>query len=88
MTLVEGVEAAPPPRPVPLAALSEREDEIARLVGRGMTNQQVAKQLGISPHTVNFHLRGIFRKLSITSRVKLGHLIAQVEQGRETPVIP
>ncbi|MGH3877993.1 MAG: helix-turn-helix transcriptional regulator [Actinophytocola sp.] len=82
------VEAAPPTRPVPLAALSEREDEIARLVGRGMTNQQVAKQLGISPHTVNFHLRGIFRKLSITSRVKLGHLIAQVEQGRETPVIP
>ena len=73
----------------PLAALSEREAEIARLVGRGMTNQQVAKQLGISPHTVNFHLRGIFRKLSITTRVKLGHLVAMAEQEQEeSQVIP
>lgn len=78
-------EAAPPRarargRPARLPALSRREDEIARLVGRGLTNQQVATQLGLSPHTVNFHLRGIFRKLSISSRVTLGRIIAQHDQ--------
>ncbi|MFD0381534.1 helix-turn-helix transcriptional regulator [Streptomyces stramineus] len=45
-----------------------------------MTNQQVAKQLDLSPHTVNFHLRNIFRKLSISTRVKLGPIIAQFDQ--------
>lgn len=69
-----------------LSSLSEREDEIARLVGRGMTNRQVAKELGISPHTVNFHLRGIFKKLAITTRVKLGQLIAQLDE--DAPLIP
>ncbi|EWM18727.1 LuxR-family transcriptional regulator, maltose regulon positive regulatory protein [Kutzneria sp. 744] len=70
----------------PLEELSEREDEIARLVARGLTNRQVATHLGISPHTVNFHLRRIFRKLSITTRVRLGHLIAQVDSEHGTPV--
>ncbi|WP_447003150.1 LuxR C-terminal-related transcriptional regulator [Saccharothrix isguenensis] len=51
--------------------LSEPERDIARLVGAGMTNRQVAKQLYLSPHTVNYHLRGIFKKLGISSRVEL-----------------
>lgn len=45
-----------------------------------MTNQQVAKQLDLSPHTVNFHLRNIFRKLSISTRVKLGPIVAQFDR--------
>jgi DNA-binding CsgD family transcriptional regulator len=66
--------------PSPVSLLSLRETEIARLVGRGMTNQQVANQLGVSPHTVNFHLRNIFRKLSISTRVKLGPLMAGTDR--------
>jgi DNA-binding CsgD family transcriptional regulator len=51
--------------------LSGAEREVARLVGAGLTNRQVARQLFVSPHTVNYHLRGIFRKLGISSRVEL-----------------
>lgn len=69
-----------PRRPRRLPSLSRREIEIARLVGCGMTNRQVAKQLSLSPHTVNFHLRSIFRKLSISTRVKLGLIIAQIDR--------
>ncbi|ATE55204.1 helix-turn-helix transcriptional regulator [Actinosynnema pretiosum] len=79
----EGARPGPGPR---LPELSEREDEIARLVGRGMTNQQVATELGLSPHTVNFHLRGIFRKLSISTRGALGRIIAQLDRGHEVAV--
>lgn len=75
----KGEAAAAPHEPRTIASLSVRESEIARLVGRGMTNQQVAKQLDLSPHTVNFHLRNIFRKLSISTRVKLGTIIAQFD---------
>ncbi|WP_406398640.1 LuxR C-terminal-related transcriptional regulator [Streptomyces sp. NBC_00879] len=77
----EGEAAAVAPQErSPISSLSLRETEIARFVGRGMTNQQVAKRLGLSPHTVNFHLRNIFRKLSISTRVKLGPLIAQADR--------
>lgn len=72
-------DAAAPESPGPATTqsgtLSRRETEIALLVGQGMTNQQVANRLDISPHTVNFHLRKIFRKLSITTRVQLAGII-------------
>lgn len=57
--------------------LTERERAVAVLAGRALTNQQIAHRLFISPHTVNFHLRRIFRKLAIDSRVSLARLIIQ-----------
>ena len=51
--------------------LTARERDVARLVAKALTNQQIATRLGITTHTVNFHLRHIFRKLSISSRVSL-----------------
>ncbi|MEV4352591.1 helix-turn-helix transcriptional regulator [Actinoplanes sp. NPDC049596] len=67
--------AAPHPRKSPPLAdwslLSERELEIAELVGLALTNRQIASRLGRSPHTVNYHLRQIFRKLGLASRVEL-----------------
>ncbi|MFE2757536.1 LuxR C-terminal-related transcriptional regulator [Actinosynnema sp. NPDC059335] len=62
--------------------LSGAERDIALLVGAGMTNRQVAKQLYLSPHTVNYHLRGIFRKLGISSRVELAR-VAHSQEGVE-----
>lgn len=56
--------------------LTLREAEIAELVARGDTNQQIARKLEISPHTVNFHLRNIFKKLSISSRAQIGYYVA------------
>lgn len=48
--------------------LSERELEVLRLVAEGLTNPQVADRLYVSPRTVGFHLRSIYRKLGVPSR--------------------
>ncbi|WP_167476921.1 helix-turn-helix transcriptional regulator [Nocardia arthritidis] len=53
--------------------LSDTERTIAELVGQGLTNRQVAQKVYLSPHTVNYHLRAVFRKLGISSRVELVH---------------
>lgn len=52
--------------------LSRREQEMARLAAAGLTNRQIASRVDRSVHTVNFHLRSVFRKLKITSRVEIG----------------
>jgi DNA-binding CsgD family transcriptional regulator len=52
-------------------SLTETERSTTELVAQGLTNQQVADQLFISVHTVAFHLRQVFRKLGIRSRVEL-----------------
>ena len=52
-------------------SLTETQRQIAALVSEGLTNREVAARLFVSPHTVGFHLRQIFRKLDITSRVEL-----------------
>lgn len=54
-----------------LGQLTETERAVALLVVQGMTNNQVATQLFLSHHTVAFHLKKIFRKLNVTSRVEL-----------------
>lgn len=62
-------------QPRPWDRLSVREREVARLAAKALTNGQIARRLGITAHTVNFHLRQIFRKLEISSRVSLtGHI--------------
>ncbi len=58
-------------RAVDESPLSDAEHRVASLVSEGLTNQQVALRIGRSPHTVNFHLRNIFRKLGVGSRVEL-----------------
>jgi len=50
--------------------LTPRESEILTLVGQGMSNKAVARALGISVHTVKFHLEALFAKLDATSRAE------------------
>ncbi|MFF5563806.1 LuxR C-terminal-related transcriptional regulator [Streptomyces sp. NPDC012623] len=52
-------------------SLTRTERKVAELVADGLTNQQAARHLYISPHTVGFHLRQIYRKLGIRSRMGL-----------------
>ena len=59
--------------------LTTSETAVLRLVVDGATNREVAKALFISPHTVNAHLRHIFSKLGINSRIELVRLAAQRE---------
>jgi len=53
--------------------LTAREQEVVRLVARGMSNKAIARQLGISPRTVEGHLNHVFDKLDTTSRTELVH---------------
>jgi DNA-binding CsgD family transcriptional regulator len=50
------------------ASLTKREVEVLCLVAQGLTNEQVAEQLVISPRTVNTHLTSIYGKIGVNSR--------------------
>jgi DNA-binding NarL/FixJ family response regulator len=50
--------------------LTQREREILRLLGDGLGNRDIAKALGLSDHTVKFHLHSIFTKLGVRSRTE------------------
>ena len=62
------ITVKPPPGPTYPDDLTAREEEVLRLVAQGMTNQQVAEQLIISPRTVNTHLTSIYGKIRVSSR--------------------
>jgi DNA-binding CsgD family transcriptional regulator/tetratricopeptide (TPR) repeat protein len=62
-----------------LAGLTMAELRVARLVAEGRTNRQVAGQLFISPHTVDSHLRSIYNRLGINSRVELTRVVTEHE---------
>jgi DNA-binding NarL/FixJ family response regulator len=53
------------------AELTRREREIAADVAEGLANKHIARRRGISVHTVENHLRSIFRKTGLDSRTKL-----------------
>ena len=61
-----GFAGAEPTRPL----LTPRELEILTCLGEGMSNKAVARRLGISAHTVKFHLEAVFAKLDATSRAE------------------
>jgi DNA-binding CsgD family transcriptional regulator len=58
------------------ASLTDSEMAVARLVAEGLTNRDVAERLFISPHTVSGHLRNIFLKLNVKTRVELARVVS------------
>ena len=63
------------------AALTQAELAAARLVADGLTNREVAESLFVSPRTVNSHLRQVFTKLGVNSRVDLARLAHNCEMA-------
>ncbi|MFC8293390.1 LuxR C-terminal-related transcriptional regulator [Streptomyces sp. NPDC057250] len=51
--------------------LTPQQQRIARLAAQGATNREIADRLALSPRTVDHHLRGVFARLGIRSRVEL-----------------
>jgi DNA-binding CsgD family transcriptional regulator len=62
-------------------AMTKAELAVSRLVAEGLTNKEVAERLFVSPHTVNSHLRHVFSKLGINSRVELALLAREYEMA-------
>lgn len=56
--------------PLEQGPLSERELEVLGLLSKGLANKQIATALGISEHTVKFHVSSIYTKLNVTNRTE------------------
>jgi len=56
-------------------SLTEAERRVAALIGAGHSNKSAALALGVSANTVGTHLRAVFSKLDIQSRVQLANLL-------------
>jgi DNA-binding CsgD family transcriptional regulator/tetratricopeptide (TPR) repeat protein len=58
-------------------SLTATEQRVARLIFQGHTNRSAANLLGLSSHTVNSHLRAVFGKLGVNSRVQLTRVLME-----------
>lgn len=80
------IEPARPHELAPLLAdahrLTEREREVTQLVARGLSTDEIAERLYMSPWTVQDHLKAIFEKVGVTSR---GQLVARLFFGQGAP---
>ncbi|MFB7292244.1 LuxR C-terminal-related transcriptional regulator [Actinacidiphila glaucinigra] len=82
MAFVDAVPHHRQPAPEPTTdTLSDIERTIAALVASGLTNRQVAQRVHLSPHTVNYYLRRIYRKLGIRSRIELARRLPDTGLG-------
>jgi LuxR family transcriptional regulator, maltose regulon positive regulatory protein len=59
-----------PPRPTAAATLSAREMEIISHVSRGLSNKEIARALRVAPETIKWHLKNIYDKLNVSSRIE------------------
>jgi two-component system nitrate/nitrite response regulator NarL len=62
--------ARDPTRPQPVEELTPRELQVLRLMAEGQSNKTIARALGISEHTVKFHVNAILGKLNVASRTE------------------
>jgi len=68
-------------RPVAVDTLTPRELDIVRLVGKGLRNKDIARQLGVAVTTVRTHLNKVYDKLDSESRVELALYAAYTREA-------
>ncbi|WP_257033701.1 helix-turn-helix transcriptional regulator [Streptomyces sp. Ag109_G2-15] len=59
----------------PAALLTAQQLTVARMAAEGATNREIADRLALSPRTIDHHLRGVFARLGIRSRIELVRLL-------------
>jgi DNA-binding NarL/FixJ family response regulator len=74
----ELLEPEPEPEaPIPLANLTPREQEVLELMARGLSNPEIAEELGVTRHTAKFHVKAILDKLGAQTRTEAVVLAAR-----------
>ena len=68
--VLDNLKAPAPKAKENIALLSGREREVLLLIVEGKSNQEIAKELYLSPNTVKTHVRGIMNKLAVDDRVQ------------------
>ena len=58
--------------------LTSRERDVLRLAAQGMSNEQIAAELVVSPQTIKFHLSNTYRKLRVQNRTEAAHAAARM----------
>jgi LuxR family maltose regulon positive regulatory protein len=68
-------------RPASVHILSPRENAVLQHVALGSSNKEIGRQLDITPETVKWHLKNIFRKLNVSSRIEAIHAMKNEYPG-------
>jgi DNA-binding CsgD family transcriptional regulator len=76
-------ESPPPPFRATARVLTQREVEVAHLIGRGLSNRAIAERLIMSERTVHAHVRSILSKLELSSRTQVAVWLADHDRHRE-----
>jgi two-component system nitrate/nitrite response regulator NarL len=78
MRTPQKAEELPAPDARESSALTPRERDIVRIVARGASNKDIARELDLAESTVKIHVRNVLRKLNLTSRVQIAiHALAR-----------
>ena len=67
--------------------LSVRERQVLELAAHGLTNHQIAEQLGVTVHAVKFHLAATYQKLKVANRTEAAFVFLR-EAGQSSEVQP
>jgi two-component system nitrate/nitrite response regulator NarL len=74
----EETPASAPAKPSASPALTPRERDIVRILARGASNKDIARELDLAESTVKIHVRNVLRKLNLSSRVQIAiHALAR-----------